>query len=238
MGAHKARVPIFALPTISNVQEKLIVPFDFKMSYQPLELQHTVEVESISEEYTPPPPNRQEHQEFHDFAFNPTGALPVSAFDTMSPRSTVESRTTKHAPTWSSSSNTTAVTSESSSLQSDGKSKASRKAVLSSHETWTFEILAMVVALGAVAAIIGVVARYNGRALPDWPHDITLNALIALLATFANATMSVCLSSGISQAKWMRFKKSTAPLSDVESFDDASRGSWGSMKLLVTARGG
>ncbi|KAF3039979.1 hypothetical protein E8E11_004963 [Didymella keratinophila] len=40
------------------------------------------------------------------------------------------------------------------------------------------------------------------------------------------------------QAKWIRFKKSTAPLSDMESFDDASRGSWGSMKLLATARGG
>jgi hypothetical protein len=238
MGGHKARVPIFALPTFSPVQEKLIVPFDFKMSYQPLELQHMVEVESINEEYTPPPPNRQEHQGFHDFAFNQTGAPSVSVFDITSPRSTVESRTTKHTPTWSSSSNTTAVTSESSSLQSDGKSKTGRKAALSSHETWTFEVLALVVALGAVAAIIGVVARYNGRALPDWPHDITLNALIALLATFANATMSVCLSSGISQAKWMRFKKSTAPLSDMESFDDASRGSWGSMKLLVTARGG
>jgi 4-amino-4-deoxy-L-arabinose transferase-like glycosyltransferase len=54
--------------------------------------------------------------------------------------------------------------------------------------------LAVVVALGAVGAIIGVVARYNGRALPDWPHDITLNALIALLATFANATISVSRS--------------------------------------------
>jgi hypothetical protein len=208
------------------------------MSYQPLKLQHTVEVEPINDEYTPTPPIRQEHQEFHDFAFNPTGAPSVSAFDTTSPRSNVESRTTKHTPTWSSSTNTTAVTSESSSLQSDNKSKAGRKAVLSSNETWTFEILALVVALGAVAAIIGVVAQYNGRALPDWPHDITLNALIALLATFANATISVCLSSGISQAKWIRFKKSIAPLSDMESFDDASRGSWGSMKLLVTARGG
>jgi hypothetical protein len=208
------------------------------MSYQPLKLQHTVEVEPINDEYTPPSPTRHEHQEFHDFAFNPTGAPPASAFDTTTPCSTVESRTAKHTPTWSSSSNTTAVTSESSSLQSDGKSKANKKVVLSSHETWTFEILAVVVALGAVGAIIGVVARYNGRALPDWPHDITLNALIALLATFANATISVCLSSGISQAKWMRFKKSTAPLSDMESFDDASRGSWGSMKLLVTARGG
>lgn len=208
------------------------------MSYQPLKLQHTVEVEPINDEYTPAPPIQQEYQEFHDFAFNPTGAPSVSAFKTTSPRSTDESRTAKHTATWSSSTNTTVVSPESSSLTSDGKSKAGRKAVLSSHETWIFEIMALVVALGAVAAIIGVAAHYNGRALPDWPHDITLNALIALLATFANATISACLSSGTSQAKWIRFKNSSAPLSDMEIFDDASRGSWGSMKLLVAARGG
>jgi hypothetical protein len=98
--------------------------------------------------------------------------------------------------------------------------------------------MAVAIGLGAVAAIIGVVAKYNGRALPDWPHDITLNALIALLAAFANATMSVCLSSGISQAKWIRFKQTSTPLSDMEAYDDASRGSWGSIKLLATARGG
>ncbi|CAN9327999.1 unnamed protein product [Alternaria sp. RS040] len=106
------------------------------------------------------------------------------------------------------------------------------------HWSSSTNILAVVVGLGAVASIIGVVSKYNGRALPDWPHDITLNALIALLATFANAAMSVCLSSGISQAKWIRFKQASAPLSDMEAFDDASRGSWGSIKLLGTARGG
>ncbi|EAT82767.1 hypothetical protein HBI56_066240 [Parastagonospora nodorum] len=208
------------------------------MSYQPLKLQHTVEVEPVHENYAPPSPIRPEHQEFHDFAFNPTSPSPALAFGGTSHQLTNEPRTIKHAPTWSSSTNTTAVTSEISSLQSDGKTKSGRKAVLSRNDTWTFEILALIVALAAVAAIIGVVFRYNGRALPDWPHDITLNALIALLATFANATISVCLSSGISQAKWIRFKQSAAPLSDMEAFDDASRGSWGSMKLLATARGG
>jgi hypothetical protein len=222
-----------------SAQEKIIVlGFTTAMSYQPLKLQNTVEVEPINEEYIPTSPARPEHQGFHDFAFNSTGPHSVPAFDATNPRSTNEPRAIKHTPTWSSSTNTTAVTSEISSLQSNDKTKSSRKSVLSRNGTWAFEILALVVALGAVAAIIGVVFRYNGRALPDWPHDITLNALIALLATFANATISVCLSSGISQAKWIRFKQSAAPLSDMEVFDDASRGSWGSMKLLATARGG
>ncbi|KAL5113231.1 hypothetical protein ACEQ8H_008898 [Pleosporales sp. CAS-2024a] len=208
------------------------------MSYQPLNVQHMVQMDPINQGFNPPSPIRQHHQEFHDFAFNSPDPHSGPVLDATSPRSAIGSRTVKHTPTWSSSTNTTAVTSEISSLQSDRKSKGSAKAVLSPHGTWTFEILALIVALAAVASIIGVVAHYNGRALPDWPHDITLNALIALLATLANATISVCLSSGISQAKWIRFKRSGAPLSDMEVFDDASRGSWGSMKLLVTARGG
>jgi hypothetical protein len=213
------------------------------MSYQPLKLQHTLEVSPVvDEQHTP---SFHDHAEFHDFAFTanePYAPAAFTTFDADAPQSIHESRTPKHKNTWSSSTNTTAVTSEEvSSLQSNdhkGKSEKRNSRVLSPHGTWTFEILALAVAIGAVAAIIGVVFRYNGRALPDWPHDITLNALIALLATFANATISVCLASGISQAKWIRFKQGAAPLSDVEIFDEASRGTWGSLKLLVTARGG
>lgn len=208
------------------------------MSYQPLSLQQSIEVEPVNEDIGPSPPSPLEHQEFHDFAFDPTIPRSVTTFDPTSPRATTESRTSKHAAHWSSSTNTTTVVSEKSSLRSDEKSRSERKARLTRNGTWTFEILALAIALGSVASIIGVVFRYNGRALPDWPHEITLNALIALLATVANAAMSVCLSSGLSQAKWIRFRRSAAPLSDMEVFDEASRGSWGSLKLIATARGG
>lgn len=190
------------------------------MAYQHLpKTQSTVAVEPANEGWTSPSPAPGEHDRNYEF-------------DHSSPVSTVESRTVKHLAHWSSSTNTTAITSETSSQQS------SRKARSSHARSWAFEIMAIVVALGAVASIIGVVFKYNGRALPDWPHDITLNALIALLATCANATMSVCLSSGISQAKWIRFKQTPTPLSDIEAFDEASRGSWGALKLLIRARGG
>jgi hypothetical protein len=207
------------------------------MAYQPLKLQHTVDVQPVGREDTPPSPIHHEHREYLDFSFSADEPAGFSSFDARAPQN--GSRPVKHVPTWSSSTNTTAVTSESSSLKADEKSKTEKKqGRLLTNGTWKFEILALVVALGAIGAIIGVVFRYDGRALPDWPHDITLNALIALLATFANATISVCLSSGISQAKWIRFKRSAAPLSDMEAFDEASRGSWGSLKLLATAKGG
>lgn len=115
------------------------------------------------------------------------------------------------------------------------KTKSSRS---SGGGSWTLEIVTILFAFGAVGGIMGVLARFENRPLPDWPYYITLNALIALLAAVALATMSVSLQNGISQLKWIRFKESRAPLADMETFDEASRGSWGALKLLATARGG
>ncbi|KAI8627981.1 hypothetical protein F5Y19DRAFT_439134 [Xylariaceae sp. FL1651] len=108
----------------------------------------------------------------------------------------------------------------------------------SSTGSWILEIVTIIIAWGAVGSIVGVLAHFNGRPLPEWPYYITLNALIALLATVATATMSISLQNGLSQLKWVRFKESRAPLTDMETFDEASRGTWGALKLLATGRGG
>lgn len=111
-------------------------------------------------------------------------------------------------------------------------------AIFSKNGTWTYETISMFVALGAVASIIAVLATYDGQPLPSWPHWITLNAVIAILATVATASMSVPLSGGLGQLKWIRFKQGRAPLSDMEIYDDASRGAFGAVNMLVKARGG
>ncbi|KAF4815807.1 hypothetical protein CGCTS75_v012863 [Colletotrichum tropicale] len=104
--------------------------------------------------------------------------------------------------------------------------------------TWTFEVASLCVTVLAVAAIIGVLAAYDGRPLASWRFQITINAVIAMLATVATATIAVVLSSGISQLKWIHFKTRREPLSDMEVFDDASRGTWGALMMLLKLRGG
>lgn len=103
---------------------------------------------------------------------------------------------------------------------------------------WAMEIFSIVIAFGAVASIIGLLARYDGKALPSWPYDITLNALIAVLTTVANTAMAVVLSSGLGQLKWDRVKRGYVPLADMEILDEASRGAWGACKMLWRLRGG
>ncbi|KAI1263529.1 hypothetical protein F5Y18DRAFT_418194 [Xylariaceae sp. FL1019] len=103
---------------------------------------------------------------------------------------------------------------------------------------WRHEIITIIIALAAVGAILGVLARFNGHALPDWPYYITLNALIAVLAAVATANITVGLQSSMSQLKWIRFTESRAPVIEMEAFDEASRGVWGAIKLLARAGGG
>ncbi|KAI0101346.1 hypothetical protein GGR51DRAFT_334222 [Nemania sp. FL0031] len=104
--------------------------------------------------------------------------------------------------------------------------------------TWIPEIIAITIALGAVGSILGVLAKFNGHALPEWPYSITLNALIAFLAAVITATMNLSIQNSMSQLKWIRFNESKTRLSSMEAFDDASRGTWGAIKLLFTIRGG
>ncbi|KAI0402461.1 hypothetical protein F4802DRAFT_369830 [Xylaria palmicola] len=109
---------------------------------------------------------------------------------------------------------------------------------LSTDGSWVPEVIAVTIALGAVGAIMGVLARFDGHGLPEWPYYITLNALIAVLSAVTTATMNIPLQNSMSQLKWIRFKESRARLSDMEAFDEASRGTWGAIKLLFTVRGG
>ncbi|KAI0189240.1 hypothetical protein F4808DRAFT_45634 [Astrocystis sublimbata] len=145
---------------------------------------------------------------------------------------------TSHHRGWSGSTTaSTHVTSEKPFLASSLNS-VEKRSQPNTKGSWLHEILAVVISLGAVGSIIGVLAKFNGQSLPDWPYYITLNAIIAVLAAVITAAMNVSIQNSMSQLKWIRFTTSPAPLSDMEAFDDASRGTWGAMKLLFTVRGG
>lgn len=103
---------------------------------------------------------------------------------------------------------------------------------------WTVELISLAIAVLSLAAVIGVLAHYNGQSMPNWPTGMTLNTLIALLTAITNAALAGPLQQGLSQLKWIIFKRESRPLTDMEAFDDASRGIWGSIKLLVMGRGG
>ncbi|KAK9777053.1 hypothetical protein AB5N19_12416 [Seiridium cardinale] len=101
---------------------------------------------------------------------------------------------------------------------------------------WIIECVAWVFSALALAIIIVTVAMTDGKPLPTWPMDITLNSFISFMSTIMKATVVIPVAECISQLKWLWYRKDGA-VRDIQTFDEASRGTWGSAKLLVVTRG-
>ncbi|KAF2088718.1 hypothetical protein K490DRAFT_55353 [Saccharata proteae CBS 121410] len=101
---------------------------------------------------------------------------------------------------------------------------------------WLFELSSWVLSAIFLAVIIAVLATCDNKPLPEWPFSITLNTFLSVFASLMKACMVIPLTEGISQLKWLWFNKA-GKLKDIQTFDEASRGTWGSVKLLVSTRG-
>ncbi|KXH62508.1 hypothetical protein CNYM01_01719 [Colletotrichum nymphaeae SA-01] len=101
---------------------------------------------------------------------------------------------------------------------------------------WLPELIWSIISIASVAALAGVLSRFDGQRLPEWPLGLTLNTLIAFLATLARAAFVIPVSESLSQLKWLWYRKER-PLKDFQDFDSASRGPWGSIQLLKTTKG-
>lgn len=98
---------------------------------------------------------------------------------------------------------------------------------------WVYEIIASLVSLAMIAAIFGVLHHYNGWDVDLWDYSWSLGSLIGLLATISQVAMAVPLASGISQLKWTWYKNSQK-LTDLDKFEQSSRGPFGSVRLLFS----
>ncbi|RAQ99693.1 hypothetical protein DDE82_007996 [Stemphylium lycopersici] len=99
---------------------------------------------------------------------------------------------------------------------------------------WVWEITAAVFSLTCLVAIIIVLRTHQEKSLASWHfvYDITLNTLVALLSTLSRTALIVPVASCISQLKWIHLVSSPRPLRELQIFDDASRGPWGSLELI------
>ncbi|KAI9932361.1 hypothetical protein ASPWEDRAFT_68137 [Aspergillus wentii DTO 134E9] len=99
---------------------------------------------------------------------------------------------------------------------------------------WTYETLALIGAFAAFIVQIALLRHYEGLPQNTWPyHTITLNGMIAILSTITRSMLMFVVAAGLSQGKWLHFAQGTKRrLRDFEMFDQASRGIWGSLRLL------
>lgn len=102
---------------------------------------------------------------------------------------------------------------------------------------WLPEMLWCLFSVACLAAIAGLLARYNGRPLPAWPLGISLNALVAFLTTLCRAGFVVPVLQGLAQLKWNWFARAERPMGDFQVYEDAQRDPLGSLRLLFSGRG-
>ncbi|KAK1757077.1 hypothetical protein QBC47DRAFT_459729 [Echria macrotheca] len=103
---------------------------------------------------------------------------------------------------------------------------------------WILELLWCLVGLGSAAAIIAVLAQYDGQKPPEWPLGITLNTFLAFLASVSKASLLIPVTEGLGQLRWIWFSRKARKADDFGLFEEATRGSFGSLRLLLSLKGG
>ncbi|KAI0162646.1 hypothetical protein BJ166DRAFT_273711 [Pestalotiopsis sp. NC0098] len=99
---------------------------------------------------------------------------------------------------------------------------------------WIFELLSLLVSAVCLVGIVLTLSLHDGNPLPRWPFSISINALISALSTISKSALLVAVTAAISQRKWARLLKGNQRLYDLEVYDEASRGPWGSVSLLLS----
>lgn len=98
-----------------------------------------------------------------------------------------------------------------------------------------WHILSLILALAILVAIIVILRVYENNEQPHWKY-MSLNTLLSWLSTVCKACILLPASATLSQLKWVWFAERKRPLSDLNAFDSASRGIYGSAKLLWVLR--
>ncbi|KAF2101111.1 hypothetical protein NA57DRAFT_36221 [Rhizodiscina lignyota] len=88
--------------------------------------------------------------------------------------------------------------------------------------------------MGAIAIFLAV---YEGRPLPEWPLGLTINSYVSVFGSFAKAALLLPTAEALGQLKWNWFATRGRDVNDFQTFDEATRGPWGSFMLILRTRG-
>lgn len=101
---------------------------------------------------------------------------------------------------------------------------------------WFWELFAASLSLALFGAVIVVLKVFDGHALPQLPAGITINTMVSLIGALSKTALLLVASATMSQLKWLWVHKSPRKLRDLQAFDEASRGPWGSLILMQHSR--
>ena len=101
---------------------------------------------------------------------------------------------------------------------------------------WKYELLSMVVSVGALLATGAVLFAFDGKPMTHWKAIAQPSTVVSALSTLAKSSMLMVVGQALGQLKWQHFGSRPRRLIDFEIFDSASRGPWGALELLCRIR--
>ena len=100
---------------------------------------------------------------------------------------------------------------------------------------WWMEIAACFLFFAALTAIVATMYTHQGKPLPQWPYQISVNSLISIYVVVFKGTILLMTAEGLGQFKWRWFLE-RRPLDDLVTYDQATRGPLGALSLLWRLR--
>ncbi|KAF4961238.1 hypothetical protein FGADI_475 [Fusarium gaditjirri] len=98
---------------------------------------------------------------------------------------------------------------------------------------WGLEVTSLALSLIAFGLMIYLLYSSDRQPISKWTKThISLNTAVSILAGTSRACLAFTISMCLSQGKWNWLTRSAQPLVDFDRFDAASRGAWGSLRLL------
>jgi len=102
--------------------------------------------------------------------------------------------------------------------------------------SWWQEVLAISVSVAALISTAGVLLAYQNQPLSSWTFRYLPNSVVSQLMTVSRSALMFSTASCIGQLSWLHIRKKPQALSDLQSFDDASRGPAGAASILIFAK--
>ncbi|KAI0545491.1 hypothetical protein F4679DRAFT_599449 [Xylaria curta] len=118
-------------------------------------------------------------------------------------------------------------------LSNSISSSSSSPTTSSRGPSWILEYISLVLSWITIIALVALMAKMDGIRLSSWTAPVSPNTVISILAAIARAPLGFTISSCIGQLKWNWFRKRADSLITFDRLDDASRGPWGSLWLII-----
>lgn len=100
---------------------------------------------------------------------------------------------------------------------------------------WRLEAISWAISAGCMGGIVGILLYLKDDTLNKWK---ALNACFSVLTRVASGALLLPVSEALGQLKWNWFYDGTSKkMWDFEIFENASRGPWGSLQLLIRTKG-